>query len=59
MIRTVEELETLPDKTVVVDEDGDAWQKLEGYWWLTSGSSYDTAEEAILNGPFRTMVVEP
>lgn len=58
IVRTAAGLDSLAEKTVVLDKDGDAWQKRGGEWFLP-GSQVDTldAEEY---GPFRTMrVVDP
>jgi hypothetical protein len=45
-IKTAEELNALPVKSVVVDADGDAWQKRDRYWpseedWVPAWRGYD------------------
>lgn len=36
VVETVEGLESLPDWSVVLDEDGDAWQRFESRWQMAS-----------------------
>ena len=40
-VETVEELDALPEKSIILDRVGYAWQKLEGYWvsWLDPGET--------------------
>lgn len=57
IVRTEQELEDLPRRSVILDDDGDAWQKCHGDWAMadtgsTNGrSSYSLADSAY--GPYK------
>lgn len=63
-IETPEQLDALPNLSIVTDLMGDAWQKAEGpsyrnsYHWITVGHEVNySAKEALEWGPF-TLVKE-
>lgn len=41
-IRTVAELDALPEKSVVIDKDDDAWQKKSGEWYHPGESNWES-----------------
>jgi hypothetical protein len=41
-------LDALPLKSVILDQDGTAWQKFEDGWYCTTGSGYADATPAAI-----------
>lgn len=60
IVRTAAGLDSLADGAVVMDADGEAWQRHDWQWWSTGeNGSYTAAELVELEpGPFRTMSVD-
>lgn len=59
IVRTAAGLDALPASTVVLDNDGDAWQKDEHTqrWWCVGTSEDRPVDRVVRYGPFRTMRV--
>lgn len=57
IVRTAADLDALPGSTVVLDNDGDAWQKNERNqrWWRVGTADNRSADRVVHHGPFRTM----
>lgn len=56
IVRTEQELEDLPRRSVILDDDGDAWQSSGNQWYMASDtqigrSSYSLADSAY--GPYK------
>ena len=59
IVRTSMGLDALPPGAVVLDKDGDAWQKdvVENYWWTGGETETKSSERIMRHAPFRTMRV--
>lgn len=59
IIRTEAGLDALAPETVVLDKDGDAWQKDDdsSEWWTVGSSSPKPTWRMMRHAPFRTMRV--
>lgn len=63
ILTRLEELEDLPIGSVVLDEDGDAWQKrtwwrTDAYWALAGEDTYNLPESIKHVGPW-TLIYRP
>lgn len=45
-ITTGEELDTLPEGTIILDKESDAVQNQNGYWHSTDGHTFDAVEQS-------------
>lgn len=57
-ITTVEELEALPNGSVVMDDDGQVCQRRDyagGWWWATGIEPVDTTSVFLYGGPLRVV----
>jgi len=44
-IATAEELDALPDRSVILDRDGDAWQRMGSSGWTCAVRALNTSEQ--------------